>query len=253
MKLSIIVPVLNSHEIVWRQLLHLVKIDFESIPSVEMVLMDDGSDPPISDHGISLSNLRIVPTHDFRPWTWALARNAGAKLAHGEYLLMIDLDYILSRDAILQSLAFTGDRLGFHREFGVLDEHGNFSQGTAELMAYGVPALRIAVKGAKLPPHPNNFVIRKSLYWEMGGYREDLFQKPYPQGEDRWFKKKLLEFVKAGKCVMDDVNRPPLYMFPNGQFCGDVDHNPFTLFHGLTRKTPQNHAHTHPRYAKVAQ
>jgi hypothetical protein len=31
-----------------------------------------------------------------------------------------------------------------------------------------------------------------------------------------------------------------LYMFPNGQFCGDVDYNPFSLFHELTRKTKEN-------------
>jgi hypothetical protein len=35
-------------------------------------------------------------------------------------------------------------------------------------------------------------------------------------------------------------HRPILYMFPNGKYCGDVDHNPFGLFHTLTRKTKQN-------------
>jgi hypothetical protein len=29
-------------------------------------------------------------------------------------------------------------------------------------------------------------------------------------------------------------------MFPNGQYCGDVDYNPFNLFHALTRKTEYN-------------
>jgi len=32
-----------------------------------------------------------------------------------------------------------------------------------------------------------------------------------------------------------------LLMFPNGQYCGDVDYNPFGLFHTLTRKTDKNH------------
>ena len=41
--------------------------------------------------------------------------------------------------------------------------------------------------------------------------------------------------------VTMNPDRTTLWMFPNGQFCGDVDYNPFGLFHGLTRKTEQNH------------
>ncbi len=35
-------------------------------------------------------------------------------------------------------------------------------------------------------------------------------------------------------------------MFPNGKYCegGDVDTNPFGLFHTLSRKTPVNRYHT---------
>lgn len=238
MRLSVIVPVLNSHEIVRRQILRWRKI---GIPDdTEVIYMDDGSEPPLEfpDHG--LKNFRIVPTNDLRPWTWALARNAGARIAKGEYYLMTDLDYIISRPALNASREFTGDRLGFHREFGVLDKHGNFSQDIEVLLSYGLDPKRIPTRGVKLAPHPNNFVIKKSLYWAMGGYREDLIHKPYPQGEDRHFKKQLLQFVKAGKAVMQDWDRPTLYMFPNGQYCGDVDYNPFGLFHGLSRKSGFN-------------
>lgn len=162
---------------------------------------------------------------------------------------MTDGDYILSRKAIDQARSFVGDRLGFRREFAVLDEQGNFTQDYNVLMAYGLSKKRIAERGTKLPPHPNNFVMRATLFQEMGGYREDLIlNRPYPQGEDRWFKRKLVEFVNDGKIVMSTEDRPTIYMFPNGQFCGDVDYNPFGLFHALSRKTPTNHWYLNPRY-----
>ena len=130
MKLSIIVPVLNSHEIVRRSLLHYRKMNLPD--DVEILYIDDGSDPPIEydipNPLIALRNFRILKTNDKRDWTWALARNFGAKKAKGEYLLMCDLDYIIPKKAIECALEFTGDKLRFKREFGILDETGDFTQ-----------------------------------------------------------------------------------------------------------------------------
>jgi glycosyltransferase involved in cell wall biosynthesis len=240
MKLSIVVPVLNSHEIVRRQALHFKKINEPD--GVEIIYVDDGSDPPVKDHGI----FKVVKTNDKRDWTWAVARNYGAKISRGDYLLMTDLDYIIPKDAIEKALAFTGDKMRFKREFAILDEDGNFSQTKKDVLKYGLLPERIKERGFQMPPHPNNFCIRKDLFWEMGGYREDKVGNPYPQREDGLFKKKWLQFVKEGKAVDDDARlRSTLYMFPNGQFCGDVDYNPFGLFHKLSRKTDVNPWYKH--------
>lgn len=246
MKISIIIPVLNSHEVLRRQILHWLQLDFHN--QVELLIMDDGSDPPLwfvpAKLTDELSILQIIPTNDFRPWTWALARNAGAKIARGDYLWMMDLDYIITQDCIDRALVFTGDKLRFKREFGILDETGAVSQDLDILRQYGLLESRIQEKGLKIPPHPNNFCIRRELYWQMGGYREDLIDRPYPQGEDRHFKRKWIEFVNAGRAKESDKDdRPTLLMFPNGQFCGDVDHNPMGLFHTLSRKNDFNPAH----------
>ena len=259
MKLSIIVPVLNSHEIVRRSLLHYDKMFLTD--DVEVIYVDDGSDPPIEDflikdeglsekereeflnlYGYGYSfDLTIYQTNDKRDWTWALARNFGAKKARGEYLLMTDLDYIIPKKAIEYALQFTGDKLRFKREFGILDENGEFTQDVPTLLKWGLLPERISERGLQMPPHPNNFCMRKDLYWEMGGYREDRVGWPYPQGEDAWFKRKWTRMVEDGKAKDDDARlRPTLYMYPNGQFCGDVDYNPFGLFHKLSRKTERN-------------
>lgn len=258
-KVSLIIPCLNSHEIVRRQILHWHQIGMPT-PDVEIIIMDDGSDPSLLGR-VSwpwTGSVRIIPTNDFRPWTWALARNAGARLARGEYLLMTDIDYILPRAAIDAARKFTGDKLRFKREFGVLDEDGVFRNDFATLNAYGLPWERIHNKGAKMPPHPNNFSIRKDLFFKFGvgdwkysreietqgGYPENLFQKVYPQGEDRWFKRLWVRMVNAGFAKESEKDdRPTIYMFPNGQFCQDVDFNPMGLFHKLSRKNDFNPAH----------
>ena len=237
MKVSIIVPVLNSHEIVRRQLLHFIKI---GIPNdVEIIYVDDGSDPPIPyPTGIGCTFV-LLPTNDYRPWTWALARNKGAKNARGEYLIMTDLDYIIPKQLIEDVRAFNGDYMGFRREFGVLDEHGIFTQDHDILIEYGLSPERIKDRGTNLPAHPNNFAIRKDLFLKMGGYREDLVGRPYPQGEDNDWKKKRKHWQADGRLV-ESEHRPCIYMFPNGRWCGDVDYNPFGLFHDLSRKSERN-------------
>ena len=241
MKLSIVLTVLDSHEVVRRQLLHFAKIGLPD--DTELILVDDGSDPPlrlenlrcydtVSEHG----NIPtwIHRTHDTRPWTWALARNAGAHLATGRYLVMYDIDHILTKEALDFLRGFDGMKVQFIREFGVLDENGELQQDRDTLTDYGLRhdlPLRIG-------PHPNMFCMRKDLFWELGGYREDVVEKPYPQGEDRSFRSKWRTFDPTGAKVC--THRPKIFVFPNGKYCGDVDADPKGLFHTLSRKTKRN-------------
>jgi len=237
MKVSIIVPVLNSHEIVRRQILHFKRMNLPD--DVEIIYLDDGSKPPLSfpDHG--LKNFIIWPTNDFREWTWPVARNKGAHLAKGEYLLMTDIDYIIPLETINVVREFTGDKMRFKREFGILDEDGNFSQDIPILLKYGLSPERIPTRGVQLAPHSNNFAMRKELFWEIGGYTEERIGWAYPQREDALFKTAWIRYIAKGM-AKDSNYRPLLYMFPNGQYCGDVDYNPFGLFHSLSRKSERN-------------
>ena len=240
--ISIIIPVLNSHEILRRQLLHFDKI---GIPEdVEVIILDDGSNPPIEVE--PHPRLTLIRTNDFRPWTWPVARNTGAKLAKGDYLLMVDLDHIITREIIDQVRAFKGDHIRFNREFAILDENGDFTQDLETLRTYGLSKDR----DVHLNPHRNQFAIHKDLYWKMGGFREDRIGKPYPQREDGDFSKLWDKLYAKGEIkdfddLVDFDKRTTLYMFPNGKYCGDVDANPFNLFHTLSRKTSKN-----PYYVK---
>ena len=237
MRLSIIIPVLNSAEVVRRQLLHFDQMRWND--DTEVILVDDGSDPPL-DGRTSHFPLTIHRTNDKRPWTWALARNAGARLAQGEYLLMYDLDHIADQKLIDFVRGFTGLKVQFIREFGVLDEKGRLTQDRDVLSEYGLPK----ENGLRIGPLPNNFAMRRDLFWELGGYREDLVDKPYPQGEDRAWRSVWRTFDPDGAKVC--THRPTIYMFPNGKYTGDVDSDPKGLFHTLSRKTSRNWFHMNP-------
>lgn len=234
MSLSIIVPVLNSHEVLRRQLLFYAQM---GIPKdTELIIVDDGSNPP-------LENTADIPvtihrTNDFRPWTWALARNTGARHAIGEYLLMYDLDHIVPKYAIDFIRKTTATKVQFVREFGVLDEEGKLTQERSVLAAYGLPK----DQGLAIGPLPNNFAMRRDVFWELGGYREDLVEKPYPQGEDRYFRSvwRTYEIKHGGEGSLVCPHRPRIFMFPNGKYLGDVDADPKGLFHTLSRKTQRN-------------
>ncbi len=244
-KVSIIIPVLNSHEIVRRQILH-----FEKMPlpeDVELIIVDDGSDPPITTE----SKLpRIIYTNDKRPWTSSLARNATAPQANGEYIIFADVDHIITKEIVDKVRNFDGDFMRFNRAFGILDEEGNFSQDHEVLHKYGLSKKQLKEFGTHLFPQRNQYATRKDFFINvMGGYNERLvLTKPYPQREDGNFARRWDVLYAEGKVRdFDDMvgykYRATLPMFPNGKYCegGDVDSDPLNLFTtGLTRKTSRN-------------
>lgn len=248
MKLSIIISVYNSHEILRRQFLHWERI---GIPDdVEILIMDDESNPPLEYKGdlklkvIKVGNPRVNDSDGiFYDGRVSIARNLGAKLAQGEFLLMTDIDYIITKENIEAGRNLKFDKCGFRRELGVILEDGTVTQDMDVLKSYGLVEDRAIVKGVRLPPHTNNFVMRKSVYLEIGGYRENL-QGAYPSRGDTWFKRDWEDHHKNGKYTIEDPNlRTTILMFPNGRYCGDLDYNPHDLFHGLSRKTKKNPYH----------
>ena len=236
--LAIVIPVLNSHEVVRRQLMHLERVGLDD--GVELILVDDGSDPPLAhcqsimSEANKLDRFRIIATNDFRPWTWALARNAAARLAIGEKLLMFDLDHIITRELVDFVLAHDADRIHFQRRFGVLDKEGRLLTDRATLESWG-----LLERKDRIESHQNSFAMKRQLFWELGGYREDLIGQPYPQGEDSGFFRKWKAYSEQKG--IKSLEGPTLYVFPNGRWCGDVDQDKLGLFHTLSRKSPKNY------------
>jgi hypothetical protein len=226
-KLSIVIPVLNSHEIVRRQVLHYAKMPLPD--DVELVLVDDGSDPPIEIPSDVSFNLVLTQTNDTRPWTQPKARNIGATLAIGDCLLFTDIDHIVPEETVQFGRTFQYGFCKFKRYLAVLDEDGRLTQNEQELSAYGVRR-----GGLRVSCHTLSMIVQADIFRKVGGFREQLGR--YPTHDDGDMKRKLKKLVvkqEITKCP--DAERPLIYVFPNGRFCGGRDADPLKMFHELAR------------------
>lgn len=204
MKCSLIISVLDSHEIFKRQMRRFKKLlppdDFE------VIILDDGSHPPLAYDEEVPFPFHLIPTHDERPWTPNQARNLGATFAQGDYLLMTDIDHILTPKAIRAALDFEGDMLQFARRVGHLDEHGEL---------YDL--------GKVLPPHVNTFSIRRELFAQTGGYGE---YQGY--GSDRTFRRRYQQLVEQNLARPSELG-PTICVITEQKW-----------FHKLKRVRPKN-------------
>jgi hypothetical protein len=217
--LSLVCNVLESYEVVRRQLLHLGRI---LPPGCELVLVDDGSEPSLEATCASVPlhfPFRLFCTHDRRPWTQPSARNGGAALAQTDKLLFFDIDHILTRDLLNLGLGYAGDKLHWVRRPGALDAAGNLVTDPAILRAeYGLTNQADGI-------HANSFFIRREIFERVGGY-DERFCGRYG-GDDIDFNTRYDRLCGMG------LARPAQlagdgYYFPDPGRCA-------RLFHGLAR------------------
>ena len=228
-KVSIVIPVYQSHEALRRQALYWQSLNLPD--DVEIIIVDDGSDPPLEADGV-----RFVRTNRNLAWTQDLGRNQGAEAARGDILLMTDIDHILSRGAIMASMVFTGARLQFPRYFGVLLEDGSFTDDLDTLIDYGFDTKRLGRRGLYASFHGNTWAIPRSVFMEIGGYTKSTCIRGYHpganQGPDCHFNRKWNRWAK--KRGVRAERGPRIYMFPIGRYHKDRDNNPFGMFHNLS-------------------
>jgi glycosyltransferase involved in cell wall biosynthesis len=193
MKCSIIMAVLDSHEFFRRQMRR-----FDTIvpPDFEVIVLDDGSDIPLKYDDPVRFPFTLIHTNDKRPWTNDLARNRGAAVASGEYLLMLDVDHVLTPEILDRVRHFRGDMLKFHRQVADLDEHG-----------------QIRNPREALATPPNIFAIRKTLFDRIGGYNREYVG----YGADRTFREKYQRLVSQGQARPFEVAET-IYVVTEGKW-----------------------------------
>ncbi len=226
-QLSIVIAVLDSHRVVKRQIKYFKLLELPD--SIEIIFIDDGSDPPLHFPGHGLRNFEIYPSGDKRPWSQACARNRGAKIAEGEYLLMTDIDHILTREAIAAVHCFGGDKMRFGREYGVLSHSGRIDRRPETLFRYGLDRKQYARRGLKRVGHTNSFAIRSDVYQALGGYDPRYCNRPTTGNKgDRYFHNLYQRLAQAG-ALQPTVMGPVIYTYPG------LPEDPLELFHQLPR------------------
>jgi len=209
MKASIIIAVLNSHEVVNRQLRHFKGI----IPNnCEVIIIDDGSEPSITFNEKIDYRLKLFATHDERPWSQPCARNRGAEIAQSEYVLMTDIDHVFSEEAINAVVNFNGDKMVFPRQWAVLSDEGKIIQDPEVLFEYGLDTELYKQRGLHAGQHANTFAMKKILYDMLGGYKESFCGKY--GGDDTDFARRYGELHYKG-LAKRHVHGPAIYVYPN--------------------------------------
>lgn len=212
-KVSIIIPIYNSPGAARRQVLHFAAMKLPD--SVEILFMDDGSDPPLKPFGWTFPNFNIYPTGDTRPWTQTAAKNLGVKISEGEYVLVTDVDHIITREMIDAVLAFDGDKMEFSREWGVLNNHGEILRDPETLYDYGLEKWRFARRGYHVHIHTNTYAMKREIYIAIGGYPPKYAeQQRHHIYDDNHLYNKYLKHVRAGK-YKPAVLGPTVLTFPN--------------------------------------
>jgi hypothetical protein len=131
---------------------------------VSIILVDDGSpeghaiDVPRPEGLPALSIYRV--TED-RPWHQHAARNLGAHVAPDGWLLLTDMDHVLSEESARVLLK--------QIRLGRLDPEAIYTLARIEADT-GLPTMQ----NGKPKPHPNSFVVTKKMFWRIGGYDEDF-------------------------------------------------------------------------------
>ena len=226
MKISIIITVFESYMIVKRQIKYFKSLNLPD--NIEIIFMDDGSEPAIKSNG-KPKNFNIYPTGDKRPWSQACARNLGAIIAEGEYLLMTDIDHILTREAIAAVENFNGDKMRFEREYAVLDRNGKIDQRPKSLYRYGLSKAHYRRRGTTTKRHTNSFAIKREIYSKLGGYPERYCNRPKGGNKgDRNFHNRFKKEFMAGK--YEPVVRGPVILTYPGS-----PRDPLNVFHKLKR------------------
>jgi glycosyltransferase involved in cell wall biosynthesis len=209
MKVSIIIAVLDSREVLRKQARYFRSLQLPQ--DTEIIILDDGSKPPL-EVDVTPENFSLIPTNDFRPWSQPCARNFGAEHAKGEFLLMTDIDHILSKEAIEAVRKFDGDKMMFPRHWAVLNEEGKICQEPEILFEYGLSKELYEQRGLHGGHHANTFAMRKSIYQELGGYDESFCGKY--GGDDTNFSKRYGKHHYSGNCKRHAMG-PRIFVYPD--------------------------------------
>lgn len=150
-----------------------------------IILVDDGSPEPAADvlRPNGLPELQIYRVKEDRSWHQHAARNLGAHVADEGWLLLTDMDHVLT-DKAARALFKRMDR-------GELDENTIYMLDRVEADT-GKPTL--TERGGR-KPHPNSFVLTRALYWRIGGYDEDYCGI---YGTDGLFKERAFTIARRG-------------------------------------------------------
>jgi rSAM/selenodomain-associated transferase 2 len=186
---SIIIPTLNEEEVIKRCLETVV-----NIPGIEVIVSDGGSTDKTVEMAGGYRDVKVVSSIRGR----GVQMNAGASYAHGEILLFLHADSILSREVILKIPCFFQNNsiVGGAFKIRLLSKRLSY-----RLIEAGI---NFRSRLLKLPYGDQGLFVKRSVFKELGGFGgmavcEDL--------DFIWRLKKLGEIAILDEEILSSVRR----------------------------------------------
>lgn len=154
--------------------------------NIRVIIVDDGSpENPAANvpRPYGLPDVQIYRVTEDRPWGQNGARNIGAHEAPDSWLLLTDMDHLLTGESAAALLKAIGK--------GRLDEGTVYMLDRVEADT-GKPTLG---KDGQPKPHPNSFVMTREMFWRIGGYDE---RSCGIYGTDRLFRERAFSVARRG-------------------------------------------------------
>lgn len=215
MRLSLVTPYYRNPRILVRQLM----VWRDEWPAdlkrdVEIVIVDDGSPDDTAAAALAsmwngdrsgLPELSLYRITEDRPWHQHGARNLGAHVARGRWLLMTDIDHVVPASTLAEVLRLLPE-LGRNEvlTFGRVDAPATLTWRASHWPDFA----RTVNRDGNRKPHVNSFVVSRKRYWALGAYDEDFAG----YGTDSQFRRKLF----AAGTVMRHLDNAPLIRVDRG-------------------------------------
>lgn len=255
MKISYIIAVLDSFDVVRKQLILLSSILPKYKNDFEFILVSDGSEPLMINKIFEFNDecfdsleiineehsekwvadiftieglgfpFRLVETYDKTKWSQPRARNIGADIANGEWVLITDIDHIVAEEGLEDSYNFNGDKMVFRRKFAILGDNGDIIRDKDILKEYGCQDKDLEA----ISSHANTFVMRKCIFNDLLKGYDHKFCGRYG-GDDTDLNKRYGELHYKGLVERSVQAKCMIYVYPDPR--KDVKH----LFHDLRSK-----------------
>ncbi|SHL11653.1 Glycosyl transferase family 2 [Desulfatibacillum alkenivorans DSM 16219] len=214
-KASVIIPVFNGQDCIANAIESILE---QSGPEVEIVVVNDGSTDGTGDICRSYAEKKQIVYQEQENLGRSRARNAGLKVARGEYIAFLDAD----DEALPGSLNQRAEALDMHPEVSVV--YSNFvvfespgrppyhwvrpedlsflkSSSNAEhapVYLIGTDYCKIALENLNLLPSTITAMIRKEVFDLQGGFDESL---PFAEDFDLWLR-------LAARCRFAFIDKP---------------------------------------------
>lgn len=150
---TMIVPYYENPRFFERQIVNWSRLPVELRRFMSIIVVDDGSpENPAGDvlRSVHCENVRLFRVLKDVRWNWLAARNIGAHKADTEWIMLTDMDHVLTVETLRTLVYGKHDPEIIYR----------FSRREHD--------------GKAIHPHPNSWFMTKKMYWKIGGYDETL-------------------------------------------------------------------------------